>query len=83
MHMTVVRLKILDLRSFLLSLRSCKGEVLLHLPTGDCLSIRHGADYEAQLWTYFVQYHRYLPLKLEIADAGDHMTIVNYYSGDC
>lgn len=81
--MTSVRLKILDLGSFLKVLRTCKGDVRIYLPAGSCISILHEPDYEAQLWTCYFQSQKYLPLTLTIDSPKDHMAIVCYYSGDC
>lgn len=81
--MTTVHLNILDMSAFLTVLHDCEGDVIIHLPTGGCLSTCYSADYESQIFAHYSQAKKYLPLTLEISNAKDHMAIVCYYSGDC
>lgn len=79
----MVKLKILDMENFLVTVNGCKGKVNMLCPDGRKRNINGEETVQDSLRHQYRQNRNCLQMVLEISNPKDYMSIVSYYAGDC
>lgn len=79
----MLKLKILNMKNFLDTVNSCRGEVCMRDSGGRKVNIREQYGIQSRLMEQYYENKNCLPIVLEVPDPGDYMSVVSYYAGDC
>lgn len=79
----MIKLRIFNMKEFLHTVNQCAGPVNLLYPDGRKENINKQYQVQSDLQEKHREYHRCLPLSLEIPNPRDYQQIVFYAIGDC
>lgn len=79
----MVKLNILDMENFLVTVNGCTGKVNMICSDGKKVNINRDDNVQGSLWRQYYQNKNCLQLVLDIGNPKDYMRIVSYYAGDC
>ena len=79
----MIKLKILNLKKFLLTVNTCAGAVNLLHSDGRKENINKQYTLQEKLMQQYLDNKKCLPLTLVIPNPSDFLSIVSYYAGDC
>lgn len=79
----MVKLNILNMKSFLQVVNSCSGIINCVYPDGRKKDINKHYKAQEELLKLYEKNNNYLPLTLDIPNSKDYMNVIFYYVGDC
>ena len=79
----MIKLNILNMKNFLETVNTCKGEVNMLCPDGKRLNISRQYAIQNELQKEYKANKNCLQFTLDIPNPQDYMSIVSYYAGDC
>lgn len=79
----MMKLNILNMKGFLETVNTCRGEVNMLCPNGKRLNISRQYAIQNELQNEYKANKNCLSLTLVIPNPHDYISIVSYYAGDC
>ena len=79
----MIKVKILNMKSFLKVVNQCVGRIMVVSPDGKRTDINGRTGIQRKLQAEYLENGKSLPLTLEFDYPTDYFAIVSYYAGDC
>ncbi|HJB91629.1 MAG TPA: hypothetical protein H9763_09245 [Candidatus Eisenbergiella merdigallinarum] len=79
----MIKVRILNLKSFLETVNRCQGRVMVLSPDGGKTNITRQYEMQRKMGEQYRKNGKCLPLSLTFDEPKDYLAVVSWYAGDC